>query len=146
MSSEFVDFSFTKVYRDWVLFTSTNLAAPSFRLITALRLLAMGYEMACIPTADKEDAVCQPWKDTLLGKSHRISSGNEAGWRIILTTICNFVVDEGCTGLQRTLRSRLDQKNYSWPGWMRDNIALLWSEQIMVARAVLRDLEDGIEF
>lgn len=106
----------------------------------------MGHEMSCIPTADEEVAICQPWRDTLLGKSDMISPGNEEKWRIILATICNLVVDEGTTGLQRTLCSRPDQHNHSWSGWMRDNIVLLWSEQIVVAGAVLQSLKDGIEF
>jgi len=131
---------------DWTLSTSPNPAAPSFRLITALRLLAMGYEMPCVPTADEEDVVCQPWRDTLLGKSDRISPGNEAKWRTILTIICNLVVGEGTAGLRCTLCSRLDQQGSSWSGWMRDNIALLWLEQIVVGRAVLQSLEDGVEF
>jgi hypothetical protein len=133
-------------YRDWTLSTSPTPAAPSFRLIAALRLLAMGYEMSCVPTADEEDGVCQPWRDTLLGRSDRISPGNEAKWRMVLATICNFVVDEGTAGLQRTLCSRLGQQSRSWSGWMKDNIAFLWSEQIVVARAVLQCLEDGVEF
>lgn len=81
-----------------------------------------------------------------MGKSDKISPGNEAEWRMILATICNLVVNEGSAGLQRTLCSRLDQKNHSWSGWMGDNIALLWSEQIVVAKAVLQSLESGIEF
>lgn len=133
-------------YRDWTLSTSPNPAAPSFRLITALRLLAMGYEMSCIPAAHEEDVVCQPWRDTLLGKSDKISPSNEANWRMILSVICNLVVDEGTAGLQCTLHSLLNQQNHSWSGWMKDNIALLWSEQIVVARAVLQSLKDGIEF
>ena len=138
--------SFANVYRDWTLSTSPEPAAPSFRLITALRLLAIGYEMSSTPTADQEGAICKPWRDTLLGKSDRISPGNEVKWRAILATVCNLVVEEGTAGLQRTLCSRLDQQNRSWSGWMKDNIALLWSEQIVVARVVLQNLEDGVEF
>lgn len=81
-----------------------------------------------------------------MGKSDRISPGNEAKWRTLLAIICNLVVDEGTAGLQRTLCSRLDQQNHPWSGWMKGNVALLWSEQIVVARAVLQSLEDGIEF
>jgi hypothetical protein len=132
--------------RDWTLSTSPNPAAPSFRLITALRLFAMSSGMIHLPTVDDEDGVCQPWRDTLLGITDIISLDNEAKWRMTLRTICNLVVEEGTTGLQRTLGPRFDEQNHSWSGWMRDNIALLWSEQIVVARAVLQSLEDGIEF
>lgn len=132
--------------RDWTLSTSPDPAAPSFRLITALRLLALGSEMSHVPTTHEEDVVYRPWRDTLLGITDTISPDNEAKWRITLTTICNLVVEEGTTGLQRTLVSRFDEQNYSWSGWMRDNVVLLWSEQIVVARAVLQSLEDGIEF
>ena len=132
--------------RDWTLSTSPNPAAPSFRLITALRLLAMGSGMIHLPTVDEEDGVCQPWRNTLLGITDTISPDNEAKWRITLATICNLVVVVGTAGLQCALGSRFDEQNHSWLGWMRNNIALLWSEQIVVARAVLQSLEDGIEF
>ena len=132
--------------RDWTLSTSPNPATPSFRLITALRLFAMGSGMIHLPTADEEGGVCRPWRDTLLGIADTISLDNEAKWRMTLATICNLVVEEGTTGLQRALDSRFDEQSQSWSGWMRDNIVLLWSEQIVVARAVLQSLEDGIEF
>lgn len=133
-------------YRDWTLSTSPNPAAPSFRLITALRLLAMGSGMTDLPTADEEDGVCRPWRDTLLGIADTISPDNETKWRMTLATICNLVVEEGTTGLQRTLGSRFDEQGHSWSGWMKDNIVLLWSEQVVIAKAVLQSLEDGIEF
>jgi hypothetical protein len=132
--------------RDWTLSTSPNPASPSFRLITALRLLAMGSEMTCVPTGDEEEVACQPWRDTLLGRSEAISPGNEARWRMALATICDTVVEEGTTGLARTSNFSFDPQGRPWSRWMRDNIALLWSEQVVVARAVLRSLEDGVEF
>ena len=133
-------------YRDWTLSTSPNPAAPSFRLITALRLFAIGSEMTCVPTASEEDVMCQPWRRTLLGIADIVSPDNEEKWRTTLATICNLVVEEGTTGFQRTLGSRSNGQNPSWSRWMRENVALLWSEQILVARAVLQSLEDGIEF
>jgi len=132
--------------RDWTLSTSPNLAAPSFRLITALRLFAIGSKMTHVPEADEEAAVCQPWRYTLLGITDTISPDNEAMWRTALAAICDLVVEEGTTGLQRTLGSALDERNYLWSKWMRDNIAMLWSEQIVVAKAVFQGLEDGIDF
>ncbi|KAF9792401.1 hypothetical protein BJ322DRAFT_1151116 [Thelephora terrestris] len=131
---------------DWTLSTSPNPASPSFRLITALRLLAMGSEMTCVPTGDEEEVACQPWRDTLLGRSEAISPSNEARWRMALATICDTVVEEGTTGLARTSNFSFDPQGRPWSRWMRDNIALLWSEQVVVARAVLRSLEDGVEF
>lgn len=131
---------------DWTLSTSPNPAAPSFRLITALRLYAMCSEMTDVPAADEEDAIRRPWRDTLLGKCETISPRNEEKWRTILKVICKLVEEEGTAGLQRTMGSRFNQPNHLWPGWMKDNIALLWSEQIVVARAVLRSLEEEIEF
>jgi len=106
----------------------------------------MGSGMIHLPTVDEEDDVCQPWRNTLLGITDTISPDNEAKWRMTLATICNLVEEEGTTGLQCTLGSRFDEQSHSWSGWMRNNIALLWSEQIVVARAVLQSLEDGIEF
>ena len=102
--------------------------------------------MIRLPTVDEEDGVCRPWRDTLLGIIDAISPENEAKWRMTLVTICNLVVEEGTMGLERALGSRFDEQSHSWSRWMRDNIALLWLEQIVVARAVLRSLEDGIEF
>jgi len=132
--------------RDWVLSTTPNPAAPSFRLITALRLFAMGSEMTYIPTVGDEDGVCRPWRDTLLGIASTISPDNEAKWRMNLATICNLVVEEGTTGLQHTLDSKFSEHGQSWSEWMKDNVVLLWSERIVVARAVLQSLEDGVEF
>jgi len=132
--------------RDWTISTSPNPAAPSFRLITALRLFAMGSEMAYVPTVGDEGGVCRPWRDTLLGIASIISPDNEAKWRMTLAKICNLVVEEGTEGLRRTLDSRFSEQGQSWSRWMGDNVALLWSERIAVARAVLQSLEDGIEF
>ena len=147
MCPEVLNFSFANVFfRDWTISTSPNPAAPSFRLITALRLFAMGSEMTHTPTADEEDIICQPWRDTLLGMRDAVSSDNEAKWRTSLADICNTILEEGTTGLQRTLGSRFNEQSCSWAGWMEDNVALLWSEQIVVARAVLESLENGIEF
>ena len=132
--------------RDWALSTSPALASPSFRLIAALRLLAMCSQMASVPTADEEDVVCKPWRDTLLGKTDTISPDNEVEWRKTLTNICNFVIEEGAAGFQRTSDTRFDHWNHSWSEWVRGNIVLLWSEQVVVAKAVLRSLESGVEF
>lgn len=132
--------------REWTLSTSPNQAAPSFRLIAALRLFVIGSEMACVPTAGEEEVICRPWRDTLLGKTDTISPKNEARWRSTLAVICNSLMEEGTKGLQRTLDSRFDQKKCSWLGWVRDNVALLWSEQIVVARAVLHSLKEGVQF
>ena len=133
-------------HRDWTLSTSPSPAAPSFRLITALRLFVLGSEMTRVPTIDEGNVVCQPWRDTLLGISDIISPDNEVKWRIILTAICDLVVAEGTIGLQRTLGTKPDEQSYSWAGWMKDNVAFLWSEQVAVAKAVLQSLEDGAEF
>ena len=147
MSPETLNISVANVFcRDWTLSTSPGPAAPSFRLIAALRLFALGSEMTYAPKADEESVVCKPWRDTLLGIADTISPENEAEWRITLITICNLVVEEGTACSQRTLGSRFDGQNHPWSGWASDNIALLWLEQIVVARAVLRSLEDGTEF
>ena len=106
----------------------------------------MGSGMIRIPTADEEDSVCQPWRDTLLGITDTISPDNEAKWRSTLITICNLVVEEGIMGLQYTLGSKFDERNCLWSERMRDNVALLWSEQTVVAREVLQSLKDGVEF
>ena len=132
--------------RDWTLSTSPSPAAPSFRLIAALRLFALGSEITRVPRVDEEGFVCRPWRDTLLGITDTISPDNEAKWRIALVAICNLVAKEGTAGLQRTLGSGNDEQNHLWSGWASDNIALLWLEQIVVARAVLQSLEDGAEF
>jgi len=132
--------------RDWTLSTSSSPAAPSFRLITALRLFALGSEITHVPKADEEGFVCKSWRDTLLGITDTISPDNEAKWRITLATICNRVVEEGTGGLRRTPGSGHDGQDHPWSGWANDNIALLWLEQIVVARAVLQSLEDGAEF
>lgn len=102
--------------------------------------------MTSVPKSDEEGVVCGPWRDTLLGIADTISPDNEAKWRMALSTICNLVIEEGTTGLQRTMESIFDYQDRSWVRWMRDNAVLLWSEQIVVARAVLQSLEDGIEF
>lgn len=131
---------------DWILSTSPSPAAPSFRLITALRLFAVGSEMSRVPTSDEEDALCQPWRDTLRGNSETISLANEAKWRATLAIICDLIAKEANIGLERTLDFKPNQQGRSWSRWMRDNIALLWSEQITVARAVLQSLRDEIAF
>ena len=82
----------------------------------------------------------------MLGITDTVSPDNEAKWRTTLAIICDLVVAEGTAGLQRTLDSRFDWQRCSWSEWMRGNIVLLWSEQIVVARAVLQSLEDGTEF
>lgn len=99
-----------------------------------------------MPDSDDEGVVCGPWRDTLLGITDIISPENETKWRMTLSIICNLVVEEGTIGLQRTIGSTFDGQTPSWLGWMKNNVALLWSEQIVVARAVLQSLEDETEF
>ena len=96
--------------------------------------------------ANEEEGICKSWRDTLLGVADIISPENETRWRSTLAAICNLIVEEGAAGLQRASNSRAGERNPTWSEWMKDNIALLWSEQIVVAKAVLQSLEDGIEF
>ena len=58
--------------RDWTLSISPSPAAPSFRLITALRLFALGSEITRVPKTDEEGFLCKSWRDTLLGRTDTI--------------------------------------------------------------------------
>jgi len=100
-------------------------------------------ESAIVPESG-EDAL-NPWRDTLLGVTHRISINNELMWRGVLQQVCRRLIEEGCRGKAKVAGVKLELNN-EWTEWMRSNIETLWGEQVIVADAVLTSIKDGVEF
>lgn len=128
---------------EWTLDSSPPPAHPSYRLITALRLIQLATSSEVNAGVLSESAT-QTWRDVLRGHRELISEDNERGWRDILLGICNRVSQRAQEGLDQTTRDLSGLEG--WQAWMRENVLCLWREELVVADAVARSLRAGEVF
>ncbi|KAF8902104.1 hypothetical protein CPB84DRAFT_1707912 [Gymnopilus junonius] len=129
---------------DWTLHFSPVPAHPSYRLITALRL----YHLLPVSADDippGSDSTLQVWRDTMFGKRGTISEENEGLWKGTLSKICKDIIERGKGGLKMTVNIQ-EQGSPTWLQPAKACIETLWREEIDVAIAVARSLEDNEEF
>lgn len=129
---------------DWTLHApAQENAHPSFRLIAALRLLAWtqihGSLEGCM---EEEDRLLAPWRATLMGRTSSISEENEKVWRRALGAICEKMRARGGLALQRLeIQGPIVEHK-----WVQDMVRSLWKEEIEVATAVQRSIEENVEY
>ena len=75
-----------------------------------------------------------------------ISSDNEKHWRTAATAICEGIIQRAEAGVERVKSLTGGSEKPEWFYWMKKNIALLWQEELEVAKLVLRSLQSGEEF
>lgn len=74
-----------------------------------------------------------------------ISEQNEALWKATLSSICNALIQEAEAGVAQVKR-RASECTVDWENWMYENIEMLWQEELHTATAVLRSIEEGVQF
>lgn len=121
-------------------------AHPSYRLITTLRL----YHVLSELSADSDlpgnsDEVLDEWRKTTLGEREMISERNEALWKATLLSICNTIIREAEAGVAQVKR-RASECTIDWEKWVYENIEMLWQEELYTAKAVVRSIEEGVQF
>ncbi|CAL1704780.1 unnamed protein product [Somion occarium] len=125
---------------DWTMHASPP-AHPSYRLITALRLLH------CKDDDVQHDRVGH-WKAVVLGEQAIISQEHEQAWRNTLLKICETLIERANSNIvglnERTLRPEHGLPD--WYEWMLGNVRRLWLEELEVASCVAQSVQSGVEF
>lgn len=120
-------------------------AHPSYRLISALRLLQAVPDGA---QGDTFDHAVEHWRTVLWGQADQISEENEKAWRSMLLEICQHITRKAKTEVQsvqqRAHKSRSEDP--SWTEWMLKNIEMLWREEYEVGEAVAESIRAGVDF
>ncbi|KAJ8463164.1 hypothetical protein ONZ51_g10435 [Trametes cubensis] len=124
---------------DWTLHSAPRPAHPSWRLITALRLIC-ALERYSTPTFETRTAI-NAWTDVTNGVGHTISSVNERRWRQRLLEICEAIRERA-----QSSNINKSQGGPSWVSWMAENVRILWREELEVAEAVIASIGAGEEF
>ena len=133
-------------HRDWTLHSTPAPAYPSYRLITALRLYDIFPDNVNTVPLDS-DYLVDMWRDTMLGKRYVISEENEGRWRVTLERLCNDLVQDATRGLIRVRDIQIPEVHESgWEEFVKMSIEMLWREEIKVGCAVLKSLEEGVDF
>lgn len=134
--------------RNWTIHASPAPAYPSYRLITALRLLYIMPDLYSggVPDSSEVDALLQPWRNTVLGRASLISDRNEAAWRQTLAEMCAQLARRGQERVRALKQLMVGEGSSSWWSWARNNVMKLWEEEVEVALAVRASVEDGLEF
>ncbi|KAF8921324.1 hypothetical protein CPB85DRAFT_1270290 [Mucidula mucida] len=117
---------------DWTLHVTRESAYPSFRVLAALRLYHLAQESA---TDDDVSA----WKDTLAGRRDVVSPDNETAVRATLDRICCQLVERGEQALESIEKVQSKKE-------VRSNVKVLWTEEILVGRAVSVSIRSGAVF
>ena len=131
-------------HRDWTLHFTPAIGYPSYRLITALRFYHIfSDDVNAIPP--NSDHLVDIWRDATLGKIDAISQENESRWRLTLERLCNELVLDAKRGLMKVRDIQVDHGN-GWVEFVKVSIETLWREEIDVGCAVLKSLEEGVDF
>lgn len=92
------------------------------------------------------DNAIQPWRDTLLGKQEIISEENENAWKETLLTICRRAADNATTGITDCNAKYDNQTKGNWVDAMKENVEVLWNEELFIATAVSESIHQGVAF
>ncbi|KAF9477385.1 SET domain-containing protein [Pholiota conissans] len=132
---------------DWTLYSTPAPAHPSYRLITALRLYHLiPLSTNAIPLNSEQ--LLDQWRNTTLGKQDKISEENETFWRGTLLALCWNVIQNGKAGIERV--QKVDGGHPSSTTFLlasaKASIESLWREEVTIASAMIRSLENNEEF
>ncbi|KAI8998695.1 SET domain-containing protein [Trametes punicea] len=128
---------------EWTIHGAPTPAHPSWRLISALRLLC-ALDRSSSSIAETETAITA-WKEVTNGIRAMISPSNEDSWRQALLVICSSIRDRARQSLAGLLL-RPPEGGPPWVDWMAENVRTLWREELEVAEAVISSLHAGSEF
>ncbi|EKM55430.1 uncharacterized protein PHACADRAFT_94457 [Phanerochaete carnosa HHB-10118-sp] len=131
---------------DWTMHSQPTPAHPSYRLVSALRLLHAAADDA---TEDVLDRALEQWRAVLWGQVEQISEENEKAWRNTLPLMCQRIARKARAEIQSMQRHGLQPNGLedpAWKGWMLKNIDMLWREEYEVAEAVGESVRVGVDF
>ncbi|KAJ3571884.1 hypothetical protein NP233_g3456 [Leucocoprinus birnbaumii] len=117
----------TNYWGDWTIH-STPEPAPSFRLITALRLYHSVPPERILPPHE-DHAIVRRWRDTIYGNCDIISPENESAWRETLDKVCIGIDTETGVYLDNLNKVGREWATDSWVHYMRRCLLMLWREQ-----------------
>ncbi|KAH9854169.1 SET domain-containing protein [Lenzites betulinus] len=131
---------------EWTLHSSGNSGHPSYRLISALRLICALERYSGEATLQTRLAI-DLWLDVTNGSKETISSLNEDGWKKKLLWLCETIRYRA----RKERLTALDVGNLprgapEWASWMAEGVRTLWKEELEVAEAVLASIQAGVEF
>lgn len=131
---------------DWTLHLLPGPAHPSYRLITALRLYHL-FPASAKEVPPNSESLLVPWKATLLGSAERVSKENEDAWRSTLLRLCDSLTDKARSVIaSMNSMAAEDVDRTTWGHWMKNNIKMLWEEELYVASAVSESIRNLEEF
>ncbi|KAI0031839.1 hypothetical protein K488DRAFT_71128 [Vararia minispora EC-137] len=134
-------------WSDWTLHTAPPPAYPSYRLLSALRLLHV-FVVDESPFGAVSTTDLALWRDTVAGLRDAVSESNERDVRRSLRSICDAVSVRAERSLDALMKAKADEIGgpSAWSKFAVGNVAVLWKEERAVARAVLDSIEAGVVF
>jgi hypothetical protein len=141
MQSLIAPFTLVWTNSDWTMHSQPAPAHPSYRLISALRLLHC-IDSSIEPEGSALEDVFEQWRRVLYGQEEALSEACEKAWRQTLSDICERVAQRA----QAAIQSVGAQSESLWAAWMQVNVETLWREELEVAEAVRSSVQAGIEF
>ena len=95
-----------------------------------------------------DDDTVQRWCNVIDGREEIICDGNEMAWRQSLVTVCDALIIRAQASLHDLEKEGLVEHsgNEAWLPWMRENIGILWREELLVAEAVKQCTLRGDDF
>ena len=130
--------SFRQLARDWTMHSRPTPAYPSYRLISALRLLH------AVPgnTGREFEEACELWRSVLVGQAEIVSEENEKAWREGLLQICGKASTRAAMAIASCRSGHLERPS----NWVEKNVEMLWREEREVAEAVAASVRAGVDF
>ncbi|KAI0781004.1 SET domain-containing protein [Trametes elegans] len=130
---------------EWTLDSTPAPAHPSWRLISALRLLCALEGFPGDSPAETQPVI-REWMDVTNGLKSKISQENEDQWRARLTSICEVIQGRARQNLSALHTAHALGDSPGWFPWMLETVRTLWREELEVAEGVLASVQAGIEF
>lgn len=82
-----------------------------------------------------------------MGKRDIMSQENEGRWKLTLQRLCSELVQGAERGLVRVRDIQVPEvQRNSWVEFGKVSVEMLWREEIRVGCAVLKSLEEGVDF
>lgn len=129
---------------DWTLHCQPPPAHPSFRLITALRLYHI-FPVKETTVPPNPRPALESWMTTVMGTSNKISEDNEEAWRNTLLNICRKRASDAEFALS-SLKEKPCPSSPDWVPWTKQNIMMLWEEELLVSIQVANSILQHEEF
>ncbi|KAI0637037.1 SET domain-containing protein [Trametes polyzona] len=131
---------------EWTLHKSPTSAHPSWRLLSALRLICALERCSGEATLQTRLAI-DSWLDVTNGSKDTISRANEDACRRKLLWLCETIRFRARKDRLSALGAgSLPRGGPDWAPWMAEVIRTLWLEELEVAEAVLACIHAGMEF